>query len=277
VVPLVSRAGHAGAAWLRRYVPAVPPRIRLICFPHAGGNASAYHAWSRRLPADVELVSVRYPGRQDRYAEPCVDRMDELADRVTEAVLGLADLPVALFGHSMGAAVAYEVTLRLEVRHGVRPTHLFVSGHTAPTRERTGRDLHERDDEAMLAGLRELGGMDPAVLEEPELLPLVLPSLRADLRLIETYRPNAGQNVGRRVGAPVTAYVGTSDPEVGAGDADAWRELTFGGFARRSFPGGHFYLMDHEAELLADVVERLNPGELSAAGSPRIGGVQGEQ
>ena len=216
---------------------------------------------------------MQYPGRQDRFAEPCLERMDELADRATEAVLSLTDRPVALFGHSMGAAVAYEVTLRLEQRHGVRPVHLFVSGHGSPMRQRNRRELHERDDDGMIDGLVELGGMDPAVLAEPGLVPLVLPSLRADLRLIETYHPATA----RRVRTPVTAYAGAADPDVGAEDFDAWRELTFGGFATRRFPGGHFYLMDHEAELLADVVERMSPDTRIVEDSSRIGGVQGER
>lgn len=249
---LIHPPGFDGA-WLKRYRPVTAPRLRLFCLPYAGGTAGAFHGWAHALPADVELVAVQYPGRQDRLEEPCVAEMDPLADRITEALAPLLDRPFALFGHSMGAAVAYEVALRLEARHRARPRHLFVSGHPSPLRPRSHTDVHLRDEDAMLEWFGELGAMDPAVLADPELRPLVVPSLRADLRLIETYRPAAG----RPVNAPMTSYVGDADPGVPPDDAAAWKELTSGEFSFRVFPGGHFYLSDQETEVLADLTERL--------------------
>ena len=240
-------------AWLKRYRPVRAPRLRLICFPHAGGSAGVFRRWSEMVPPDVELVAVQYPGRQERFDEPCTDDMTSLADRITDVVTSVLDRPVALFGHSMGAAVAYEVTRRLEARHLVRPAHLFVSGRVSPLVPQHRPDLHLRDDEGMLKGLTELGGMDDAVLRDPELLRLVLPCVRADLRLIETYRPVRLPAVA----TPVTAYAGDADAHVSRDGVAAWNNLTSAEFNLRIFPGGHFYLVGQEREVVGDVCARL--------------------
>ncbi|MEU9368228.1 alpha/beta fold hydrolase [Streptomyces avermitilis] len=240
-------------AWLKRYRPVRAPRLRLICFPHAGGSAGVFRRWPEELPPDVELVAIQYPGRQERFGEACVDDMTSLADQITDVVTSLLDRPIALFGHSMGAGVAYEVTRRLESRQLAWPARLFVSGSVSPLTPRHRRDLHLRDDEGMLEGLRELGGMDDAVLADPDLLRLVLPCVRADLRLIETYRPARLPSIA----TPVTAYAGTTDAHVPREGVAAWGDFTSAEFNLRIFPGGHFYLVGQEPEVVGDVCARL--------------------
>ncbi|MFJ9413786.1 thioesterase II family protein [Streptomyces sp. NPDC101227] len=226
--------------------------MRLICFPHAGGTAQLYHGWRALLPQDVELLAVRYPGRQDRFTEPCAERMDDLADAIDAALEPYLDRPLALFGHSMGSSVAYEVALRLEKR-GIVPRRLLVSGRAAPHRaERT--ELHKSDDETLIAEVRRLGNVDAEAYDIPELRELLLPALRADYRLLENYRPRHPA----RVRAPITAYTGDDDPHCAVDDARSWSELTApGAFDVRSFRGDHFYLVPRERELLADIGGRL--------------------
>ncbi|MET9778972.1 alpha/beta fold hydrolase [Streptomyces sp. NPDC006367] len=240
--------------WFRHYPGAVAPRVRLVCFPHAGGNAHLFHGWASRLPADVELLAVRYPGRQERIGEPCVTRMDELADRVFEALAPQRDLPLVLFGHSMGAAVAYEVAVRLEdpAAEGPGPALLLLSGRAAPHVTRPTA-LHRAADDVLVAGVTRLGTLGGDVYAVPELRKLLLPVLRADYRLIETY----GRQRPPVLRAPVVAYLGDRDPGVTRTGVEAWSELTDGGFTVRSFPGDHFYLAPREAELTADIAERL--------------------
>ncbi|MFJ8545463.1 thioesterase II family protein [Streptomyces sp. NPDC093586] len=240
--------------WFRRYRGAVAPRVRLVCFPHAGGNARLFHGWASRLPADVELLAVRYPGRQERMDEPCVESMDELADRISAALEPERGLPLALFGHSMGAAVAYEVAVRLEApaAGGPGPALLMLSGRSAPHRTRPTA-LHRAADDVLVAGVTRLGTLGGDAYAVPELRELLLPVLRADYRLIETY---AGPRPAV-VRAPMVAYLGDRDPGVSRPDVEAWAELTEGDFTVRSFPGDHFYLAPREAELTADVTERL--------------------
>lgn len=245
--------------WFRRYPAARTPRVRLVCFPHAGGNAQLFHGWSIRLPGDVELLAVRYPGRQERMAEPCVESMDELADAIAGALAGYRDVPLALFGHSMGAAVAYEVAARLE-ETGQGPVHTFLSARNAPHRApRTA--LHRAADDVLLASVRRLGTLGGDPYGVPELRELLLPVLRSDYRLIETYAPENPPLLR----APITAYIGVADPGCHVERVTAWAELTTGGFDLRSFPGDHFYLAPREAELTADIAARLDPSRSGAS------------
>ncbi|MFF4353018.1 thioesterase II family protein [Streptomyces sp. NPDC001530] len=250
--------------WFRRYPAARTPRVRLVCFPHAGGNAQLFHGWPHRLPGDVDVLAVRYPGRQERMAEPCVESMDELAGSVAGALAGYRDVPLALFGHSMGAAVAYEVATRLE-NDGDDLLHVFLSARNAPHRApRTF--LHRSADDVLLASVRRLGTLGGDPYGVPELRELLLPVLRSDYRLIETYAPQDPP----RLRAPITAYVGAADPGCDVERVAAWAELTVGGFDLRAFPGDHFYLAPKEAELTADIAARLArpPRGLTASAIP---------
>lgn len=248
--------------WLRRYHPASAPGAapRLVCCPHSGGAASYYRPLSAALSPNVEVLAVQYPGRQDRRAEPLIGDLRELAGRLADVLAGeLGDepeRPVALFGHSMGALLAFEVAQRLE-RGGRAVSALFVSGHRAPT---TRRDVlfHRADDKELLREVRRLGGTDADLLDDDEIVQLALPVIRCDTRAAETYRVDAGQQPELR--CPVVALIGTEDPQVDAAEADKWREHTSGHFELRAFPGGHFYLNSYTAELSRLIGTRLSGG-----------------
>lgn len=227
--------------------------MRLVCFPHAGGSAQLFRGWSARLPLDVEVLATQYPGRQERIADPFPVGMDELADALVRHLEPYLAEPFGLFGHSMGSSLAYETAVRIQSRYGLSPLRLMVSGRSAPHRARyTG--LYERDDETLIAGVRRLGDLGSEAYDIPEPRELLLPALRADYRLIETYRPRPGATVD----APITAYVGDADPGCVMDDVLAWADLTTtGDFAVRSYPGDHFYLARQEAALVADITKDL--------------------
>ncbi|GAA2157669.1 alpha/beta fold hydrolase [Kitasatospora kazusensis] len=239
--------------WIRRFHPKPDTAVRLVCFPHAGGSASFFHPLSGLLGAEVEVLAVQYPGRQDRRLEPAVEDIGELADEVTEALRPWTDQPMAFFGHSMGALVAFETIRRLQ-RQGLRaPVAFFASGRRAPSRHRA-EGFHTLDDHALVAQIRALNGTDRRLLDDRETLRLILPTLRSDYRAAETYQcpPDAV------LGLPVTALVGDRDPRVTLEEAHAWREHTTGPFDIRVFPGGgHFYLTDARADLALLLADRL--------------------
>jgi pyochelin biosynthetic protein PchC len=251
--------------WLRIPAPRPVPALRLVCFPHAGGTAGFFRRWARWLPASVELVCVQYPGREDRIAEPCMHRMDQLVTEVTAALAPLSDVPFALFGHSLGAAVGYEVAQRLEP-HGPAgsPRLLVVSGRPAPHRQRV-ETVHLGGDEALLADLRRLGATSEELLGDPEIRDLVLPSLRADYEVSESYRPTAPLPT---LTTRVAAYLADGDPEVTEAEAAAWAEVTSGPFTLERFPGDHFYLRSDEAAVVARTLRLLHQPATASAGWP---------
>ncbi|MFI2612897.1 thioesterase II family protein [Kitasatospora sp. NPDC018619] len=238
------------ARWFRRHARLTEPRVRLVCLPHAGGAASLYREWPRGLPLDVEVLAARYPGRQDRFLEPGIESMPELADRLVDALAPYLGTPIAFFGHSLGSDVGYEVTVRLEQRYGISPVHLFVSGATAP-HVAEPHALHELSDAELIAELRRLDSPNAGVLDDPELAELLVPSLRSDYRLSSGYRPARAELSAVR--APITAFTGDADPLVPVREVASWAELTTGGYQEQVYPGGHFYLDDCRPDLLGRI------------------------
>ncbi|MET9960305.1 alpha/beta fold hydrolase [Streptomyces sp. NPDC006326] len=252
---------HPGP-WLRRYHGS-PARAEatLVCLPHAGGSAGFYFPWSQALSGRYDVIAVQYPGRQDRHREPCAASVAELAE-ATAAELAAAvpaDRPLVFFGHSMGAVVGFETVRAMErlaaARPGaVRTPDLFLaSGRRAPALSRDD-GIHRLPDRALLDELKKLGGTDLRMLDDPELFQLVVPTIRADFAVVETYRPAPGA----RVGCPVVALIGDSDPRVSAEQGAAWRDHTAGDFALRVFPGGHFYLAEQQRDVLATVTAHVD-------------------
>lgn len=243
--------------WVRCYRPRPYATRRLICFPHAAGGAGFYRQWADALPADVELWAVQYPGREDRFTETCVPDMDTLADLVADALEPVLDLPTAVFGHSMGAAVGYEVTHRLLARRPGSVNRLFVSARPSPSHQRATRtEVHLRDDDGIVAELATLRGSGIAVLDQPELRELVLPMVRNDFRLIETYSPA----VFAPLPIPILALAGADDPRMTVAQAADWAEATAAGFGLEVFPGGHFYLEPLRVQVIDTVIKHMNAG-----------------
>ncbi|MFI9802950.1 thioesterase II family protein [Streptomyces sp. NPDC052301] len=243
---------EADSAWIRRFHPRPDSRVRLVCLPHAGGSASFYFPLSRSMPDSVDVLCVQYPGRQDRRSEPLLDSVPALADRIHEALRPWTDRPMALFGHSMGASLAYEIARRLEQERGIVPAALFASGRRAPSTHRE-ETVHLRDDEGLVAEMRGLSGTDPQLLGDEEMLRVILPAVRADYRAAETYTWEPGPPLR----CPVTCLVGDDDPKVTVEEAAAWSGHTAGPFELKVFPGGHFFLARHQTEIVRLMASRL--------------------
>lgn len=224
----------------------------LVAFPHAGGSGAVYRGWQRELGPRVAVLGVTHPGHTGRFTEPLLDTCAELADEVAPRLTARPGLPLVLFGHSMGSLVAFEVARRLEQRYGISPAHLFVSGSPGPGMVARATASYRLTDEQLIAWLEEMGGCDEAIARDRELMAFLLPVLRADLRVGETYRPWTGTGVS----CPVTALTGAQDPSVTPAENRAWQETTRAAFRQRIFPGGHFYLHEEAARDVVATVRR---------------------
>ncbi|AGL19210.1 thioesterase II family protein [Actinoplanes sp. N902-109] len=242
----MSEAPQVRPAWWRTFKPAPAAPVRLACLPHAGGSASFYHPLARALAPGIEVLAAQYPGRQDRYREPLVTSLTDLARHCFEALRPSIDRPLILFGHSMGALLAYEIALLMQDDGLAPPVHLVVSGRRAPSRYRDDQ-FHRLPPAGLVAQVRALSGTDASVLSDPETLRLILPAVRGDYRAVETYR----HQPGRVVHSPVTALTGTDDPMVTVEEVTAWERHTDGPADIRSMPGGHFFVADHFDEIAA--------------------------
>lgn len=230
--------------WIRTFHPAAAPRRQLVCFPHAGGSASFFFPVSAALQSTVEVLAVQYPGRLDRYDEALVDDIGQLADAIAGALRPRLAGPPALFGHSMGAVVAFEVARRFEKRRQAlqpttEPSILIASAARAPVRCRDD-GIHRRRDGGLIEEVTALEGTSAAAIVDGELMRLALPVIRNDYRAIETYVCSPGITVH----CPIWVFAADRDPRISLDDARAWRAHTTGEFAMTVFPGGHFYLSD---------------------------------
>ncbi|MFN3984811.1 MAG: thioesterase II family protein [Rhodocyclaceae bacterium] len=229
-----------------------PPVIDLLCLPCAGASATMYLRWRRLLPEWIRVVPVELPGRGSRLGEPFVENFDALVARLTDEVAQLAGSRWALFGHSMGALLAYGVVRRLQRASMPPPQVLFVSGSPAPSRRDPDRFAGKDDDVALIADLRKQGGTPDEVFENPELLRITLDTLGADYRLCESfaYRP------GTPFHMPMHAFGGRDD-DIERERLEAWQAEAGGPFSLHWFDGGHFFIRHHEKSVLQAVVGSL--------------------
>lgn len=251
--------------WVRRFHSAPDARTRLVCFPHAGGSANYFFPVSRALAPTMDVLCLQYPGRQDRRREKCVETIDEMADKIVLALRPWADRPLAFFGHSMGAILAFEVAVRLK-DEGITPAAVFVSGRRAPSRHRV-ETVHRLPDSELVREIRGLQGTESALLDDADIVGMILPALRSDYRAVETYRPaDAGT-----VDSPLIALLGDEDAMVTLAEAQAWENHTTNEFELRVYSGGHFYLNAHAADVIALIEHRMTTalatGSRSAVGA----------
>ncbi|HVN05788.1 MAG TPA: alpha/beta fold hydrolase [Bryobacteraceae bacterium] len=229
---------------LRKLSGIAPGTLRLFCFPHAGGGASAFHGWAESLPHDVAVLPMRTPRRKD---------MAGVAAALAETIEPYVDEPFAFFGHSMGAVVAFELARYLRRRHRPLPRVLLVSGARAPQLRRGHVPPAEPDEVEFVEALRRLEGTPQEVLDDPNLLRIVLPTLREDAAIYRQYVYAEEPPLG----CPIRAYGGIDDPNVTRAHLEAWGQQTTAGFAIRLFPGGHFYLQSNRREFLASLSRDL--------------------
>ena len=234
-------------------------RCRLFCLPHAGGAATFYLPWRHLLPPAIDVCPLELPGHGARIDEPPFRQMSALVEALCHVLRPLLTVPFSLFGHSIGACLAYETARRLRSADGERTAHLFVSGRPAPYRPPCDAPLRALCDDDLLVALRQFGGIPPAVMARNELMTALLPAIRADLEMVEKYKADPGECIP----CPITAFGGANDHSVDVSSLEAWRRFTSGSFRVRVFPGGHFYFsVAREAlgeDILRDLIASIGP------------------
>jgi medium-chain acyl-[acyl-carrier-protein] hydrolase len=208
-----------------------------------------FRGWETAFGSNVDFCPVQLPGRETRWSEPPYGDLRGLLEALEEALVPWMDVPFALFGHSLGGVVSFELARTLRAGGHREPIHLFVSGSRAPQRPRLTARMHDATDGDFVAALRLLGTVPQEVLRNEELLELVLPALRADFRIYETYAYLPGDPLG----CPISIFGGERDHLVGYDDLSAWRGLTTGGSSLRLFPGGHFFVRNARNGVLSAV------------------------
>ena len=220
--------------------------FRLFCFPHAGGNASTSRSWHASLPSAVEVYGVQLPGRANRIGELALTRLADLVEGIGLAIRPLIDRPMVFFGHSMGALLSFELARWVRRHYGVQPIHLFVSGRRAPQLSELDKQTYLASDADFIAKLSGLNGTPSDLFRDSELFDLVLPTVRADFKAVETYRYLEEPPLD----CPITVYGGTEDPESQHGRMEAWDTQTTVGCSTHIVRGGHFFVQSNERELL---------------------------
>jgi medium-chain acyl-[acyl-carrier-protein] hydrolase len=223
--------------WLPYKKPRPGARVRLFCFPYAGGGASVYRGFQDELPPAIEVAAVQLPGRETRLREPPEPDLCRLVTKIADGLTPHLAPPFAFFGHSMGAALSFELARELRRRGGPRPAHLFASACPAP--HLPDDDMtHALPDDELVARLRAMGGMAEDVLAHRELMEMILPVFRADAAVTETFRYTAEPPLD----VPITAFGGLSDDKATRAELEGWRQHTTAAFALVLVPGNHFFL-----------------------------------
>jgi surfactin synthase thioesterase subunit len=224
--------------WLQPHPAESDPLARFFCLPHAGGGATAFHSWTAELPAIVQLCPVQLPGRETRLSETLYTQIDSLVDAIYLELQPWTNIPFAVYGHSMGALLAFELVRRLQCDGYPLPAWLFISGRCAPDVPCDTNLLHSLPDREFISELARLyGGISQEFMENEALREVFLPILRADVSVVESYQFREGEPLN----CPITAFSGMSDASVSWDQLVGWKRQTNQRFAMQVLPGGHFY------------------------------------
>ena len=259
---------HTGALWIPR--PRPQAACRLYCFPYAGGGANVFRGWEQSLGPRIELAAVQLPGREWRRSEPALTRLEALAEHLADALAPRLEEQenFAFFGYSMGAALAFALVRRLRQLGLPLPQELVVAACRAPQLLRRAPPIYSLGDYEFLAAIKRFGGIPQAVLDEPDLLKLVLPVLRADFEVLGTFTYDEQAPLP----LPITVYGGSHDPHASRAELAEWRAHTSAQFKLRLFSGSHFFINEVRDQLLqtlnSDMAAHLPPA-MAATGAWR--------
>jgi len=240
--------------WIVKFKPNPNAKLKLFCLPFAGGSSVAYRDWTKVLPSNIELCAVEIPGRGQRLGESLTNDLAELVSQMAAGVKNELDRPFVIFGHSMGAATGFELIHILKTKFQKEPEHLFFSGRGAPQLPERDEPIHKLPKDEFIAKIRSYNGTPKEVLAHQELMEMIIPIIRADFKVCETYVYEQRDILN----IPMTIFGGLSDESVNRDELEAWRIHTNNEFNIRMFPGGHFFLQDQIPTLVQTVLRDVN-------------------
>jgi medium-chain acyl-[acyl-carrier-protein] hydrolase len=229
-------------------------KLRLFCLPYAGGGTSIFRTWSEHLPPEIEVFPIQLPGRESRWKEPLLNHISPLVETlVTDIYPYLQETTFAFFGHSMGALIAFELTRTLYENYNFHPIQLFVSGRAAPQITTSDLAIHQLPESEFIEELRRLDGTPEAILQNAELMKLLMPILRADFAICETYI----YSIKKQLQCPISIFGGLEDKKSSYENLIAWRELTNNEHRLRLFPGNHFFIQSVQPLVLSAILQDI--------------------
>jgi medium-chain acyl-[acyl-carrier-protein] hydrolase len=243
-------------AWIKCFRSNPQARLRLFCFPYAGGGASVFRSWADQLPNPVEVCAIQLPGREDRHRDALFTDLPSLIATLLPDFVACLDHPFVFFGHSLGALVCFELARQLRQQNHPMPLHLFVAGRRAPQVTDSDPPIHNLPDDRFIAELRSYKGTSEVVLQNAELMALFLPILRADFAMNETYVYTTQSPLN----CPISAFGGLEDHTVSFENLKAWQAQTTASFDLQMFPGGHFFLKSASNQVLKAISQQLQQG-----------------
>jgi medium-chain acyl-[acyl-carrier-protein] hydrolase len=239
--------------WFLRPAVYTQPRLRLFCFPYAGGAASAYSQWSSNVPAGVEVWPLQLPGRQNRLSETPIAQISAIVQALAPVLQECLDIPYAFFGHCMGAHLSFELVRQLRRQGAPLPEHLFVSARRAPQLPDMNTHCHHLSEPVFLKAVSNLNGLSKEFVENKELVQLMMPTLRADFKAAETYHYVEEEPLS----CPISAFGGTEDYSVTSEELMGWRYQTTGAFRFYLFPGDHFFIHSQQTSVLKAISREI--------------------
>lgn len=227
---------------------------RLFFFPYAGGGPAVFGKWGNEFPSDIEAWTVHYPGRGSRYNEPPIKELVVLVEGILQAIKPLLDKPFTFFGHSLGGLIAFELARTLHQNNLPQPIALFISACGAPHIPDPYLPIHNLPDAQFLTSLKELNGIPAELLDQSDVMQLLMPTLRADFELIETYQ----FTITSPLDCPIVAFGGLNDPRVSRERIEGWAAHTSSRFGSKSFPGDHFFVNTAKESVIAEILSALD-------------------
>ena len=241
------------AVWLKNYSPTAQPRLRLLCLPYVGAGASAYRTWANALPSEIEFYALQLPGREARRREAPYTQLEPLIEILAQLIASLPPLPLALFGHSLGAIIGFELARHVRRQYGINPIRLFIAGQAAPQLPPSTQQIHLLPDGEFVQRLREYNGTPEEVLQHTEILQMLLPVLRADFALCENYSYYPDEPLK----CPISVFGSSDDSQVSKEDLLAWSVQTSQTMTFHLLQGDHFFVHQARETLLMTITQDL--------------------